>query len=776
LLNIWELQAPAADPEAPVADALVEGLIDWRRTTVARIGLTAEEASALDHSLPSIVAAFILLQMANDRGILRGGMAPRDVATVSQAHELLREAHRQLRCSLLQRARSALGAFPDGAASALSNLGELLARYDLRAIDPDALGSAYEAFIGTAPAVARAKKQLQLFEELTIEDRRKHAGMYYTPRWIAAALVDAVFRHRKQQAEWDDIGQLRVVDPACGSGTFLWHAYQRMLLELAGPDAAQAHTAVSEREARHIANLCLHGWDIDRGALEFARLRLWASLLATTGDLGDLPQLVERDAVRIDAGEPWADVVLGNPPFVRSRLWPKGATRDLKRRYATLSGHFDIAVAFVELSVRLAKPGALLALVIPNRLLTAEYAVRLREYLAEHVDVLDIVDLRDQLGFAGSMAYAALLVAQKKRTGGPPHRRPPRAIIVSALWPKSVRLVSRALSTGARRSAPAHGVQSAVLRVGGSGGPWIALTRAEQATLRLMERTAEPLDEVASRAGWHVSQGARTAADDVFVLSPAAAESRRGPTRNVRSRALGSLVELEAGALKPLFRPREPRAYTVGDEEASDFVLVPYLRGRLLSEQDLAERWPLAYDYLRQCRSRLESRRTRGPADWYDLAWIPGPLLQGQRSKLLTPDLVPGPVWREDAAGALWLTSGSMVVVRDDLQRRALLAILNSALMDWYLRAAGVPYRGGYVGLHTKYVRRLPLPTGLPEHHRALSALASLIDPLLRPQPEGIEAQYAQQRDVDREVFQLYGLDATARHAILAARTHRLTT
>jgi SAM-dependent methyltransferase len=67
---------------------------------------------------------------------------------------------------------------------------------------------------------ARVDLLKALYESLIDPDQRHDLGEYYTPDWLAAKVV--------AEAMTDPLRQ-RVLDPACGSGTFLFHAIRRLL-------------------------------------------------------------------------------------------------------------------------------------------------------------------------------------------------------------------------------------------------------------------------------------------------------------------------------------------------------------------------------------------------------------------------------------------------------------------------------------------------------------------------------------------------------------------
>lgn len=106
-----------------------------------------------------------------------------------------------------------------------------------------------------------------LYESLIDPDERHDLGEYYTPDWLAARIVDAALPRPLEQ---------RVLDPSCGSGTFLFHALRRLIAQgrTAGMPPADIVALCSDR---------VFGIDVHPVAVALARVT-W--LLA----LGDLVQ------------------------------------------------------------------------------------------------------------------------------------------------------------------------------------------------------------------------------------------------------------------------------------------------------------------------------------------------------------------------------------------------------------------------------------------------------------------------------------------------------
>ena len=102
-----------------------------------------------------------------------------------------------------------------------------------------------------------------LYESLIDPETRRDLGEYYTPDWLAARMVAAAVNDPLKQ---------RVMDPACGSGTFLFHAVRAVVDAAAASDMAS--TDAVRRAIRNVA-----GIDIHPVAVIFARVTYLLALM-----------------------------------------------------------------------------------------------------------------------------------------------------------------------------------------------------------------------------------------------------------------------------------------------------------------------------------------------------------------------------------------------------------------------------------------------------------------------------------------------------------------
>jgi hypothetical protein len=116
---------------------------------------------------------------------------------------------------------------------------------------------------------------------------RKATGTFYTPQPIADYVVRRTLGPLLQDLPADRILQLRIVDPAMGSGAFLVAAnrYLAVAYEAALIREGRCHASdLGEPERasirRSIAERCLYGVDINPMAVQLARLSLWLATLS----------------------------------------------------------------------------------------------------------------------------------------------------------------------------------------------------------------------------------------------------------------------------------------------------------------------------------------------------------------------------------------------------------------------------------------------------------------------------------------------------------------
>jgi methylase of polypeptide subunit release factors len=187
-----------------------------------------------------------------------------------------------------------------------------------RDLDVEQLGSVYERVLDYEPTSGPAPAPLTRTGDL-----RKSSGSFYTPRPVTAHLVAATLAPLVEGRSADEILQLRILDPAMGSGAFLVSAcrYLAARLEKALIRDGRWHADDATPGARgdlrrEVASRCLYGVDVNPTAVQLARLSLWLATLAADKPLSFLDhRLVCGDSL-VGAG---FDDLCRQPPGARPR-------------------------------------------------------------------------------------------------------------------------------------------------------------------------------------------------------------------------------------------------------------------------------------------------------------------------------------------------------------------------------------------------------------------------------------------------------------------------
>lgn len=143
------------------------------------------------------------------------------------------------------------------------------------------LGAVYEHVLDYRPAPGPHGS------ELRPSGRRKATGTFYTPRALTEYLVRRTLGPLVQCASPEQILDLRVLDPAMGSGAFLvaacrylGSAYEAAMIRDGILSAADVGDADRTHFRRLVAQRCLFGVDLNPMAVQLARLSLWLATLA----------------------------------------------------------------------------------------------------------------------------------------------------------------------------------------------------------------------------------------------------------------------------------------------------------------------------------------------------------------------------------------------------------------------------------------------------------------------------------------------------------------
>jgi adenine-specific DNA-methyltransferase len=503
-------------------------------------------------------------------------------------------------------------------------------------------------------------------------------GVVYTRPWVADLILDlAGYRPTA------DLAARHAVEPAAGEGAFLVPMVRRLLASL----TAHGRELSDAREAIHAYEL-----DADSAAravqLVARELREHGASAAESRELAE-GWVSAGDYLLASPRDKRADLVVGNPPYIRYDDFPDGTLQAYRRLYPAMVGRCDIYVGFIEAGLRQLKDGGVLAFICADRWMRSAYGAELRRMITSAFAVETVIEMHDAPAFEDEVAAYPAVIAIRRGPQG-------RAIIASAgngAGPlqddASLADAVAGLAQGRVMAVPGF-TATTVDRWFRGSTPWPSLQPGQLRLLQRLEAHFGPLEDPLT--GTKVGIGVATGADRVFITTDT------------------GLVEPDR--LVPLAMTADTRQ---GDLRWSGHFLVdPWMKGGGLV--DLAT-YPRLHAYFQGRRDELEGRNIvkRNARDWYrtidrvhhDLTTQP---------KLYFPDmkLTSNPVLD---SGGTYPHHNLYFLTSQVWDLEVLGGLLFSRVAQLFIEAYCAKMRGGTLRFQAQYLRRIrvPAPDALPE-------------------------------------------------------------
>ena len=170
---------------------------------------------------------------------------------------------------------------------------------DYRNLGSEELGAVYESLLEQHPVVNTDAGTFSL--NTASGNERKTTGSYYTPTSLITELLDSALNPVLDETSGTPnperaILNLKVIDPACGSGHFLIAAAHRIAKRLASIRTGDDEPAPDALRSalREVISSCIHGIDLNPMAVELCKVSLWMESMEPGKPLGFLDHRIIR--------------------------------------------------------------------------------------------------------------------------------------------------------------------------------------------------------------------------------------------------------------------------------------------------------------------------------------------------------------------------------------------------------------------------------------------------------------------------------------------------
>ena len=241
----------------------------------------------------------------------------------------------------------------------------------------------------------------EIYSQRLPKEYRSRYGIYFTPPALAYRLMD------NAESAGIDWATVRIVDPACGGGAFLFpiaHRIKNVLRE-----AGKAPGEIIDHIAAH-----LFGNEIDPFSAWLSQVFVDITLLDEAYRSSKrLPILVTvSDSLAERPAQGSYDLVIGNPPYSKIKL-----SEEMREQYArSLYGHANLYGLFTDQGLSLLKEGGVLAYVTPTSFLSGQYFKNLRRLLTEEASPVNIDFIATRDGVFEGVLQETLLATFVKNT------------------------------------------------------------------------------------------------------------------------------------------------------------------------------------------------------------------------------------------------------------------------------------------------------------------------------------------------------------------------
>ena len=608
-----------------------------------------------------------------------------------------------------------------------------LSEYDFESdVDVNILGHIFE-------------NSLSEIEEVTLQinsgeapqtSKRKQDGVFYTPQYITKYIVentvgrlcaekkqllniveDEYFSDQRRQMQtkkrlMDQLQQYRswllqitILDPACGSGAFLNAALQFLMAEHKLIDEMEAKVTGSAIVFQDVENSILehnlYGVDINEESVEIAQLALWLRTAKPYRKLNSLNEnikcgnsLISDSTIAGDKAFNWKeqfpkvfknggfDVVIGNPPYVRAEILAGKDIDYYRENYKVFNPDGDLFSYFYEKGMTMLKPQGLFGF-ISNTFDKTTAGRDLRNFIQNNTKIEGYVDFTEVQIFEGATTYPIILLLSKNKENNQvfTYTKIPRemqgAVIIC--------------------NAPTKEVEQDGLEVDN----W-SFQSAETSRVRKKIMAFKTIKDQYGKC----YRGLLTGLNEAFIINEQTRELIK--SQDAKSEEL----------IKPIYEGKDLQKWC--NRQLPKYLICTHNGYESVPAIDIEE-YPAVKEYLDGFEPQLSKRYDKGntPYNLRNCAYQP----LFYQPKIIWGNLQNTNKFSWDDKETVISAPACMLPTNN----KALLAVLNSKIVWFFLTSICVVRNGGYIEVKPQYFEQIPIPPLEGELAEVLNSLANIM-------------------------------------------------
>lgn len=615
--------------------------------------------------------------------------------------------------------------------------------YEFSVISPEILGNIYENFLGSIIRLTPSH-QAKIEQKLEV---KKAGGVFYTPQYIVDYIVENTVGDLIKGKTPNQISKLRILDPACGSGSFLLRAYQKLLdyhleyyIGLKKPPKEVYYIGkdniprLTIREKKRILTNNIYGVDIDVNAVEVTKLSLLLKVLEDENkdvleqqqklyqekvlpnlsynikcgnslignDILDQEDIEHEDILKLNpfnwehefplvfANEGF-DAVIGNPPYIKIQTMKETSPKSLdyyKSHYLSAKkGNYDIYVVFVEKAINLINENGKVGYILPHKFFNAKYGGPLRDLIKKNTLLDKIIHFGEIQVFSNATTYTCLLFLDYHRSNS-----------FDFYKVENLKLLN------SKEYWDCYDYDDL------DDDSWIFLDKDSRNIIKKINQIEnKKLNDLAK-----IFQGLATSADNIYILK--CLEENENYCKFLDNEA--NEIILESELFKPFLKNLKDKSFEPYMDLDSEYkLLFPYkLENGKAIPLKLKEikKYPKVYEYLLSYKKDLQNRSNIKSNNWWIYPY-PKNLSIMEEPKLIIPVLSLYPRLIYDNKG-FYMTGGGggpfygLRPLEGDISILYLMGVLNSKVFNFYVSKKSTQMRGGYFRYSKQYIEQFPIP------------------------------------------------------------------